>query len=103
MPRGEGAREQVLFRLVEAALNQKADGWVGTATSAVGLRTLLLSGAGDATIDDAPEPVPLGLIVGVVVGAVAVVSGVGLGVAAVLNNEGNKDKGFTYAVDASAF
>ena len=103
MPRGEGAREQVLFRLVEAALNQKADGWVGTATSAVGLRTLLLSGAGDATSDDAPEPVPLGLIVGVVVGAVAVVSGVGLGVAAVLNNEGNKDKGFTYAVDASAF
>ncbi|MDP2344294.1 MAG: PEGA domain-containing protein [Deltaproteobacteria bacterium] len=102
LPRGEGAREKVVFNLVEAALTQKADGWVGTGDPAVTLRPLLLTGVGDATINDAPEPAPVGLIIGGVAGGLAVVAAIGLGVGLVIQNEGNKDKGFTYGVDASA-
>jgi hypothetical protein len=102
LPRGEGAREKVVFNLVEAALTQKADGWVGTSDPAVTLRPLLLTGTGDATINDAPEPAPVGLIVGGVVGGLAAVAVVGLGVGLVFQNEANKDKGFTYGVDASS-
>ena len=102
LPRGEGAREKVVFNLVEAALTQKADGWIGTASPAVTLRAQLLTGIGDATINDAPEPVSAGLIVGGVVGTLAVVAGLGIGAALLFVNEDNKDKGFTYGVDASA-
>lgn len=102
LPRGEGAREKAVFNLVEAALNQKADGWVDTGDNPLTLRPLLLQGTGDRTINDEPEPVSVPLVIGVVAGVVVVVGGVGLGVAAIVVSEGNKDKGFTYGVDATA-
>ena len=101
LPRGEGAREKAVFNLVEAALNQKADGWVDAADPAITLRPLLFSGTGDRTIADEPEPVNLPLVIGSIVGGVAVVSGIGLGVAVIVINEGKKDVGFFYSVDTS--
>ncbi len=102
LPRNPGAREKVVFQLVEAALTQKADGWIAAADAAQALRPLLLSGMGDTSINDAPEPAPTGLIIGGVVGGLVVVAAVGLGAALVFLNESNKDKGFTYGIDASA-
>ncbi len=103
LPRGEGAREKAVFNLVEAALTQKADGWVGASDPATTLRPLLLSGVGDRAVDDEPEPASAGLLIGGIAGGVALVGALAVGVAVVVVNEGNKDKGFTYAVDASAF
>lgn len=103
LPRGEGAREKAVFALAEAALLQKADGWVGVTESPTTLRPLLLSGNGDRTVEDEPEPVSVPLVVGSIIGGVAVAAAVGLGVAAVVVNEANKDKGFTYALDVNDF
>lgn len=101
LPRGEGAREKAVFALVEAALTQKADGWVAVSESPTTLRPLLLSGVGDRSVEDEPEPVSVPLVVGSIIGGVAVASAIGIGVAAAVINETNKDKGFTYGVDAS--
>ena len=101
LPRNEGSREQAVFHLVEAALNQKADGWVDASDPAATLRPLFLSGTGDRTIQDEPEPTNVPLLLGGIAGGVAVVGGIGVAIAVVVLNEQKKDAGFFYAVDTS--
>lgn len=105
LPRNEAQRDAALYQLIEAALTRTDDGWVGVTEDPATLRSAFLQGVGDETavLADEREPVPVPLVVGGVVGGLAVVAGAAAVVALVWTNDARKDEGFRYVVDASAF
>lgn len=104
LPLKAGPRERALFQLVDAAMTRAADGWTGdVADDPATLRAAFLQGAGDknaVVADDAGE-VNVPLIVGGIVGGVAVAAGVAIGAVVFVGAELRKDEGFIYAVDTS--
>ncbi len=105
LPRREGPREKALFQLVDAALKNPKDTWVGVDEDTASLRPALLQGAGDpgAKVVDEDEPLNIPLLVGGIVGGVVVVAGAATGTVLFLQSEAQKDEGFRYVVDTSSF
>lgn len=101
LPLAEGPREKALFALAEAALKQKADGWVGVGESPAGLRPLLYAGLGDRNAEAEPEPVPTSVVIGGVVAGVVGVAAVSGIVGVLVFNEIKRQQGFYYVVDIS--
>jgi hypothetical protein len=104
LPLKAGPRERALFQLVDAAMTRLTDGWTGdVADDPATLRAAFLQGAGDrdaVVVDEARGPnVPL--LVGGIIGGVAVAAGVAVGAWVVVGAELRKDEGFIYAVDVS--
>jgi hypothetical protein len=101
LPRREGPREKALFQLVDAALKNPKDTWVGVDEDTASLRPALLQGAGDpgAKVVDEDEPLNIPLLVGGIVGGVVAATGTVL----FLQSEAQKDEGFRYVVDTSSF
>jgi hypothetical protein len=103
LPRNDAQREATLFALVEAALTRADDGWVDVDDDRGLLRSAFLQGVGDeaAVLADESAPTSLPVIVGGVVGGVAVAAGAAAIIVFVVGNEMRKDEGFRYVVDTS--
>jgi hypothetical protein len=93
----ESLREQQLFEVVEAALKAKANKWLSTSTAPPNLTFEWLAGTGLAEVE-APIQVPWWAWAGGGVAGLAIAGGVAVGVVTLVNNERQKDDGFTFQV-----
>jgi hypothetical protein len=86
-----------------SALTRADDAWVGVDDDRGLLRSAFLQGVGDeaAVLADESAPTSLPVIVGGVVGGVAVAAGAAAIIVFVVGNETRKDEGFRYVVDTS--
>lgn len=99
----ENERETAAFLLAEGIREQKKDRWLeeGSTRDPGELRQQLFSGKGSTVVEEEGEGVSPALIAVGVIGGVAAVTLLGVGVAVFAVRESRKDQGFTWSADAS--